>query len=47
LHKAKVLPKEKFQREVGKDLTGKDSEPRELIYFKLYKEPDSSDRAGD
>jgi hypothetical protein len=37
LHKAKVLPKEEFQREVEKELTGKDSEPWEIIYFKFYK----------
>jgi hypothetical protein len=37
LHKAKVLPKEEFRREVEKELTGKDSEPWEIIYFKLYK----------
>ena len=37
LHKAKVLPKEEFQREVERELTGKDSEPWELIYFKVYK----------
>jgi hypothetical protein len=37
LHKAKVLPKEQFQREVEKELTGRDSEPHELIYFKVYK----------
>src|SRR6266478_7185972 len=37
LHKAKVLPKAEFQREVEKELTGKDSEPWELIYFKVYK----------
>jgi hypothetical protein len=37
LHKAKVLPKEEFQREVEKELTGQDSEPWELIYFKVYK----------
>jgi len=37
LHKAKVLPKEEFQREVEKELTGQDSEPHELIYFKVYK----------
>jgi len=37
LHKAKVLPKEEFQREVERELTGKDSEPHELIYFKVYK----------
>ena len=37
LHKAKVLPKEEFQREVEKELTGKDAEPWEIIYFKFYK----------
>jgi len=37
LHKAKTLPKEEFQREVEKELTGQDSEPHELIYFKVYK----------
>jgi hypothetical protein len=30
------MPKAEFQREVEK-LTGKDSEPSELIYFKVYK----------
>ena len=37
LHRAQVLPKEEFRREVEKELTGKDSEPWEIIYFKLYK----------
>jgi len=37
LHKARELPKEEFQREVERELTGKDSEPHEIIYFKLYK----------
>lgn len=37
MHKAKTLPKEQFQREVEKELTGQDSEPHELIYFKVYK----------
>jgi len=37
LHKAKLLPKEEFQREVEKELTGQDSEPWEIIYFKFYK----------
>ncbi len=37
LHKAKEMPKDDFQREVEKELTGKDSEPSELIYFKVYK----------
>jgi hypothetical protein len=37
LHKARALPKEDFKREVEKELTGKDSEPSELIFFKVYK----------
>jgi hypothetical protein len=37
LHKARSLPKEDFRREVEKELTGKDTEPSELIYFKVYK----------
>jgi hypothetical protein len=37
LHKARVLPKDAFRREVEKELTGKDAEPSELIYFKVYK----------
>jgi hypothetical protein len=37
MHKAREMPKEAFKREVEKELTGKDSEPSELIYFKLYK----------
>jgi hypothetical protein len=36
LHKARRMPKEDFKREVEKELTGKDSEPSELIYFKVY-----------
>jgi hypothetical protein len=30
-------PKAEFQREVEKELTGKDREPSELIFFKVYK----------
>jgi len=37
LHKAKTLPKDQFRREVERELTGGDSEPWELVYFKLYK----------
>jgi hypothetical protein len=37
LHKAKELPKEAFQREVERHLTGKETETWEIIYFKLYK----------
>jgi hypothetical protein len=36
-HKARVLPKEDFRREVEKEVTGKEEEPSELIYFKIYK----------
>ena len=37
LHKAKELPKEEFKRAVDTHLTGKETEPWEIIYFKLYK----------
>jgi len=37
LHKARELPKERFKQEVEKELTGKETEPSEIIYFKLYK----------
>jgi hypothetical protein len=37
LHKANELPKEEFKREVERHLTGKETEPWELIYFKLYR----------
>jgi hypothetical protein len=37
LHKARSLPKDQFKREVDRELTGQDSEPWEIIYFKLYK----------
>jgi len=37
LHKAKELPKEGFKGEVGHHLAGKEREPWEIIYFKLYK----------
>ena len=35
--KPKELPKEEFKREVERHLTGKETEPWELIYFKVYK----------
>src|SRR5881275_3780999 len=31
------MPKEQFQREIEKELTGRETEPWEIIYFKLYK----------
>ena len=37
LHKAQALPKEGFKGEVERHLTGKETEPWEIIYFKLYK----------
>jgi hypothetical protein len=37
LHKARELPKEGFKGDVERYLTGKDTEPWELIYLKLYK----------
>jgi len=37
LHKADELPKEEFKRAVEKHLTGKEAEPWELMYFKVYK----------
>ena len=37
LHKAQALPKEEFKREVERHLTGKETEPYEILYFKLYK----------
>ncbi len=37
LHKARGLPKEGFKGEVERYLTGKESEPWEIVYFKLYK----------
>ncbi len=37
LHKARELPKESFKQEVEKDLNGSESEPWEIVYFKIYK----------
>ena len=31
------MPKEPFRREVEKELTGRETEAHEIIYFKLYK----------
>jgi hypothetical protein len=36
LHKARELSKEDFQQAVERELTGKISEPWEIVYFKLY-----------
>jgi len=37
LHKAREMPTEEFKREVERELTGRETEPWEIIYFKLYK----------
>ena len=37
VHKAKELPKEQFKRDVEHYLTGKETEPWEILYFKIYK----------
>jgi hypothetical protein len=37
LHKAHQMPTDQFKHEVEKELTGKDTEPVEIIYFKVYK----------
>jgi hypothetical protein len=37
LHKAQEMPEEKVKQEVEKELTGRETEPWEIVYFKLYK----------
>jgi hypothetical protein len=37
VHKARELPRDEFQRAVEQHLTGKDAEPWELLYFKVFK----------
>ena len=37
LYKARSMRKEEFRWEVEKHITGKETEPYELVYFKLYK----------
>ena len=38
MHKARTMPpREQFRREVERELTGRETEPWEIIYFKLYK----------
>ena len=36
LHKARQLPTEDFKKEIEKELTGRETEPWEIVYFKLY-----------
>jgi hypothetical protein len=37
VHEAREMPKEEFKREVEKEITGRETEPHEIIYFKVYK----------
>ena len=37
LHKARSMQAEEFKREVNRHLTGQETEPSEIIYFKVYK----------
>jgi hypothetical protein len=37
LHRPQQMPKEEFKRDVEKRLTGKETEPWEIFYFKIYK----------
>src|SRR5262245_8776663 len=37
VHKAQTMTRDEFKREVEKELTGRETEPHEIIYFKLYK----------
>jgi len=37
VHKARVMPREEFKREVERHLTGKETEPWDMLYFKVYK----------
>ena len=37
VHKAKELPKEEFKREVDRYLTGKETEPSDVVFFRLFK----------
>jgi uncharacterized protein (UPF0216 family) len=36
LHRAREMPKKQFKQKVEKELTGRETEPWESIYFKLY-----------
>jgi hypothetical protein len=46
LHKAREMLTEQFKQEVEKELTGRETEPWEIVYFKLYSEFSASVRDG-
>jgi hypothetical protein len=37
VHKTRSMAREDFTREVNRELTGRETEPHEIIYFRLYK----------
>ena len=37
VHKASSMPREEFKHEVERHLTGQETEPHEILYFKVYK----------
>ena len=37
VHKANSMPREEFKQEVVRHLTGQETEPHEILYFKVYK----------
>jgi hypothetical protein len=37
VHKASAMLREDFKREVERHLTGQETEPHEILYFKVYK----------
>ena len=37
VHKASLMPREEFKQEVVRHLTGQETEPHEILYFKVYK----------
>jgi hypothetical protein len=46
LHKAREVSKEDFQQAVERELTGKITEPWEIVYFKLYEMSVAHDMSG-
>jgi hypothetical protein len=46
VRKASAMPREEFKQEVERHLTGQETEPYEIFYFKVYKSQLPSDRRG-
>jgi len=37
VHRASSMPREEFKQEVARHLNGQETEPHEILYFKVYK----------